>query len=221
MVLKHVFNLFNKFKTKFEDTKMQVDIEHVLFWMDAIRNSDDRYRTLESFWKGQVNSKLWLIDQLMSHVPSIKNNIVIHGGWNGVLASLLFQSTIETDNIVSIDIDPACEEISRTMNKIEDISGKFKAVTCNMIDYQYDKFPNIVINTSCEHISQEDYDKWLKKIPNGSIIVLQSNDYFQLDEHIRCANSLEEFTEQSKIKIYSSEILKLPKYNRFMLIGTR
>jgi hypothetical protein len=39
---------------------MKVDIQDVLFWMDAIRDSEDRYRTLESFWKGQVNSKIWL-----------------------------------------------------------------------------------------------------------------------------------------------------------------
>ena len=43
---------------------MKIDIQDVLFWMDAIRNSDDSYRTLESFWKGQVNSKLWLVEQL-------------------------------------------------------------------------------------------------------------------------------------------------------------
>lgn len=36
---------------------MKINIQDVLFWMDAIRDSDDRYRTLESFWKGQVNSK--------------------------------------------------------------------------------------------------------------------------------------------------------------------
>ena len=45
---------------------MKVDIEDVLFWMDAIRNSDDQYRTLESFWKGQVNSKVWLAKELYS-----------------------------------------------------------------------------------------------------------------------------------------------------------
>jgi len=198
---------------------MQIDIDHILFWMDAIRNSNDRSRTLESFWKGQIKSKLWLIEHLTAHVSSVENNIVIHGGWNGVLASLLFQSSIRTNKIVSIDIDPHCDEIARTMNKIEEISGKFKAITCPMDEYQYDFFPDIVINTSCEHITQETYNQWLKKIPNGSIIVLQSNDYFQLDEHIRCANDLEEFIEQSNIKIYSSDTLELPKYNRYMLIG--
>jgi len=198
---------------------MQVDMDHVLFWMDAIRNSKDRYRTLESFWKGQIYSKLWLIEKLTSHVLSVNNNIVIHGGWNGVLASLLFQSSIETNNVVSIDIDPACEEIAKTMNKLEEIDGKFRAITCDMVDYDYEFFPDIVINTSCEHITQDTYNKWLKKIPIGSIVVLQSNDNFDLNEHIRCANDLDEFIDQSNIKVISASILELPKYNRFMIMG--
>ena len=198
---------------------MQVDINHVLFWMDAIRNSEDRYRTLESFWKGQIQSKTWLIENIVPWVLSIPNNIVIHGGWNGVLASLLFQSGIQVNKIVSIDIDPACEEIARTMNKIEEMEGRFKAITCNMADYEYEFYPDIVINTSCEHITQETYETWLKKIPSNSLKVLQSNNYFELPEHIRCAKNLKEFKSQSKIKALTAAKLELPKYNRFMLIG--
>jgi hypothetical protein len=198
---------------------MQVDIEHVLFWMDAIRNSDDRYRTLESFWKGQIRSKVWLIDNLISHVSSFSNNIVIHGGWNGVLASLLFQTNAAITKIVSVDIDPSCEETARTMNKIEEMQGKFQAVTANMADYEYSFYPDIVINTSCEHVDQETYEKWLSKVPQGSVIILQSNNYFELDEHIRCATDLTEFKKQSKIKVISASLLELPKYTRFMLIG--
>lgn len=198
---------------------MKIDIEHILFWMDAIRDSNDRSRTLESFWKGQVKSKIWLIEHLTAHVSTFNNNIVIHGGWNGVLASLIFQSCIQVNKIVSIDIDPTCETIANTMNKMEEISGKFKAVTCSMDEYYYDAFPDIVINTSCEHVNQETYDRWLRKIPKGTIIVLQSNNYFQLEEHIRCVNDLQEFIEQSKINVINSFILELPKYDRFMLIG--
>jgi hypothetical protein len=198
---------------------MQIDIDHVLFWMDAIRNSSDRSRTLESFWKGQIYSKIWLIENLMPHVPSVPIKIVIHGGWNGVLASLLFQSDLKIDKIVSIDIDPQCEEISKTINKIEEIEGKFQAITCNMSDYDYYFFPDIVINTSCEHVDQKTYEKWLKKIPEGSLKVLQGNNYFELEEHIRCAEDIEEFKEQCKIKHLSALTLELPKYNRFMLIG--
>ena len=56
---------------------MQIDIDHILFWMDAIRNSTDKSRTLESFWKGQIKSKLWLINELMVHVSSIDNKFNI------------------------------------------------------------------------------------------------------------------------------------------------
>ena len=199
---------------------MKLDIDHVLFWMDAIRNSDDKFRTLESFWKGQIKSKIWLIENLMSFFSTKNNSIVIHGGWNGVLASLLFQTDVMIDKIVSIDIDPHCESIANTMNKIEEISGRFNAITCNMIDYKYDFFPDIVINTSCEHISQNEYDIWLTNIPKGTIIVLQSNNY-NINEHIRIVNSLNEFKEQSYINIFSANELELPLYTRYMLIGTR
>ena len=57
---------------------MKVDIEDVLFWMDAIRNSKDRYRTLESFWKGQVRSKVWVAEQLPAFVPVRPLIIIIY-----------------------------------------------------------------------------------------------------------------------------------------------
>lgn len=198
----------------------KVDIEHVLFWMDAIRNSEDRYRTLESFWKGQIYSKLWLIDNLYQHIDKA-GTIVIHGGWNGVLASLLFQSKIEIEKIVSIDIDDSCKETANTINKIEEMQGRFGAVTCNMSVYEYEVTPSVVINTSCEHVDQETYEQWLNNVPNESLIVLQSNDYFDLKEHVRCSIDLEDFERQSNIRVIDSAILKLPKYNRFMLIGKK
>ena len=122
---------------------MLVDIEHVLFWMDAIRNSNDKFRTLESFWKGQVRSKIWLIENLMPYMSAEENKIVVHGGWNGILSSLMFQTNIMIDKIVSVDIDSTCEEIAKTVKKIEEIEGRFSAVTCDMVDYQYEFSPNI------------------------------------------------------------------------------
>jgi hypothetical protein len=199
---------------------MQVDIDHVLFWMDAIRDSEDRYRTLESFWKGQIKSKIWLIENLIPFIKNKNNKIVIHGGWNGVLASLLFQTNIDIEKIISIDIDQSCENIARKINQIEEISNKFQSITHDMATYKYEFIPDIIINTSCEHITQETYDLWLKQIPDNSLIVLQSNNY-NIDEHIRCASSIKEFEEQSNIIKLHSGILNLPKYDRFMLIGKK
>jgi hypothetical protein len=197
---------------------MKVEIEDVLFWMDAIRNSEDRYRTLESFWKGQVRSKVWLSDQLNNWYIGLKD-IVIFGGWNGVLASILFNVRPDIKSITSVDIDPTCEEIANTVNKRYEMEGKFKAVTADMCNYKYDA--HLVINTSCEHITQQQYETWLSNIPEQAMIVLQSNDYFELDEHIRCATDLEDFVEMSKINVTWKAELQTEKYKRFMLIGQK
>ena len=99
---------------------MQLDLDHVKFWMDAIRNSDDKLRVLEAFWGGQLKSKEWLINNLKPHITN-SADITIYGGWIGVLASLLFQSDIPISKIRSIDIDPECEPIANTVNKLEEI----------------------------------------------------------------------------------------------------
>ena len=200
---------------------MKIEIQDVLFWMDAIRNSDDRYRTLESFWKGQVNSKVWLVEQLEKTLPRYhkERRIAIYGGWNGVLSSILFNSNIAIEHITSVDIDPICEEIASTVNKRQEMDGKFKAVTADMVDYAVPA--NIVINTSCEHITQEQYEKWLNNQPDDALFVIQSNNYFELEEHIRCATDIDDFMRISKIKPYWRGEFKTPKYTRYMIIGKK
>jgi len=198
---------------------MKVDIQDVLFWMDAIRDSDDTYRTLESFWKGQVNSKVWLAENLLEFVPVRPLNIVIHGGWNGVLASILFNSNIAVQRITSVDIDPVCEDIANTVNRRYLDDNKFSAVTADMCEHTSDA--DVVINTSCEHITQEQYNKWLSNQPNNATIVLQSNNYFELDEHIRCSSSVDDFIKMSNIQVLYKGELETPKYSRYMIIGKK
>lgn len=198
---------------------MKVDIEDVMFWMDAIRDSNDRYRTLESFWKGQLRSKIWLIEILEKYTSQYPSSVVIHGGWNGVLASLLFNSNINIKHITSVDIDETCEETARTICKNQEMEGKFTAVTADMCTYKYDA--DIVINTSCEHITQTQYEQWLSNVPDSALIVLQSNNYSELDEHIRCVKNIDQFIQQSNLNVMCSGKIKLPLYNRFMIIGRK
>lgn len=194
---------------------MQIDTEHLHHWMCAIRNSKDPMRTLDAFWRGQIQSKEWLITNLRKHVDKVVS-IDIHGGWVGVLASMLFQSDIYVSHIRSIDIDPTCENVASDMNKLEEMVGKFRAVTADMCNMRSDT--DVVINTSCEHITQDQYDLWLSGMPHNSIIVLQSNDY-KIPEHVRIANSIEHFKEQSHLKVLWAGELKLALYTRYMIIG--
>ena len=196
---------------------MQINTEHLHHWMQAIRQSPDPMRTMDAFWSGQLKSKEWLIQNLRQHVNKFVT-IDIHGGWVGVLASMLFQSDVPVVNIRSIDIDPACEPIAVNMNKIEEMVGKFRAVTADMCAIRSDA--DVIINTSCEHITQEQYDLWLLGMPHNSLFVLQSNNY-DIPEHVRIANSLDEFKKQCNIDSVWVGELELPLYKRFMIIGKK
>jgi hypothetical protein len=195
---------------------MNIDTEHLHYWMQAVRQSPDPMRTLDSFWQGQIKSKEWLIENLRKNVNKVVS-VDIHGGWNGVLASMLFQSDIYITNIHSVDIDPSCESIATMMNKKEEIAGRFRAVTADMCAISSDA--DVIINTSCEHITQDQYDLWISGVPHNSLIVLQSNNY-DIPEHIRIAHNLEEFKQQcGDIDILWAGELELPLYTRYMIIG--
>ena len=188
--------------------------------MCAIRESKDPLRTMDAFWSGQLKSKEWLIETLSMHcaIKSGPYDVDIYGGWVGVLASMLFQSTIPVWKIRSIDIDSSCAPIATMMNKGEEIQGRFQAVTADMCDTISEA--NIVINTSCEHIAQAQYHTWLNLVPDNSLLVLQSNNYL-IEEHIRPAANLEEFKKQSGLDVVWAGELELPLYTRWMIIGNK
>jgi len=194
---------------------MNIDTEHLHYWMQAIRQSPDPMRTMDAFWSGQLRSKEWLITNLRKNINKFVS-IDIHGGWVGVLASMLFQSDIFVTSIRSIDIDSSCEPIATMMNKKEEMVGRFRAVTSDMCTIRSDA--DVIINTSCEHITQEQYELWLSGMPHNSLLVLQSNNY-DIPEHVRIAQNLEEFKTQCGINIIWAGELKLPLYTRFMIIG--
>ena len=78
--------------------------------------------------------------------------------------------------------------------------------------------PDTIINTSCEHI--EKFTEWFNAIPRDKLVVLQSNNYFEIDDHVNCVKDITEFKQQAPLSniIYEGE-LELEKYTRFMLIG--
>jgi len=196
---------------------MQIDTEHLHHWMRAIRSSKDPMRTLDAFWRGQILSKEWLIDNIKPFVNQ-EVSIDIHGGWVGVLSSMLFQSGLPIKHIRSIDIDPTCKKIASDMNQIELEQGRFRAVTADMCTIRSDA--DIIINTSCEHITQDQYDTWSIGHPRNSILVLQSNNY-NIPEHVRIAKTLDEFKSQCDVDVLWAGELELPLYTRFMVVGRR
>jgi len=195
-------------------------------WMNVVREAPDseRFRVLENFWASQINSKMLLIKTVQQHCTISKNsNIYIFGGWYGILAQLLFDVFPNT-NIFSIDKDYVCEEYGKKLILDTD---NIHFITDDMTNQiVYNKNTSLIINTSTEHISQNTFNKWYSYIPPEISIVLQGNNYFECEEHIRCAVSLEDFKKLNKLNNYMYEgELTCPKLHgtflRFMTIGKK
>lgn len=198
---------------------------------------DDETFVEDSFSRGQLESKLWVIQELKKLNVEL-GTVFLCAGWYATLATMIFESGIAVNKIRSFDIDDSCRHVAEIFNKpwYQD-DWKFKALTCNIHEIDYDKHtwqfwsnannrmsypitdsPDTIINTSCEHI--ENFDEWYDKIPDGKLVILQSNNFFEVEEHVNCVKDIKEFSTMAPIKdlLYNGE-LELPKYKRFMLIG--
>ena len=183
-----------------------------------------------AFNKNQMASKLWLRDSLLEAIGPAYAHITILGGWFGVLAAvLLHDPRLSIGRITSVDIDPRCEAIARSVNATHVRLGRFAARTSDMFDLDYGppiasvadpRAADLVINTSCEHLA--DFSRWWNKIPAGQQLVLQSNDYFACDQHVNCVRDLAAFRSQAPMRqlIFAGE-RRMKRYIRFMLIGRK
>jgi len=189
----------------------------------------------DCFSQGQLLSKRWLISELKKLDLDL-GTVFLCAGWYATLAVMIFENNLKVNKIRSFDIDPSCVNIAERFNKPWEIDQwKFKAATADILNLNYNKttyevnkpdgseltltdVPDTIINTSCEHI--ENFNQWYDSIPNGKLLVLQTNDYFGIEDHVNCVNSLDEFSDMTPMKecLYRGE-LELPKYRRFLRIG--
>jgi len=189
--------------------------------MDTILKVIDRVTTdkqvksiINSINDNQEKSKDWLIEKSIKYFTFFnKPKICIAAGWYGSLADKL---KAHIDNgILSFDKDPQCKTIGRKL---------YKDVTFATAEIEYFNFKtyDIVICTSCEHLEQKVIDDMLKRIKKGAMVILQSNNYFKIKDHINCHNSVIDFEKTLKLdKILYRGSLKLDKYDRYMVIGIK
>ena len=193
----------------------------------------------DCFSRGQLQSKLWLVKELKKCDVEL-GTIFLCAGWYATLATMLFESDIKIDKVRSFDIDDTCVDIAETFNKPWFVDQwRFKSITQDIMEVNYNEHiwqywsnannrmsrpitdtPDTIINTSCEHI--ENFAEWYDKIPDGKLVILQSNNFYEVKEHVNCVGSVEEFAANAPMQniLYSGE-LDLPKYRRFMLIGRK
>jgi hypothetical protein len=187
--------------------------------------------------RGQLRSKLWLVNELKK-IGIDLGVVFLCAGWYGTLATMLFESGLSIEKIRSFDIDESTENIAEIFNRPWVIDNwKFKPVVQDICDINFDEHsyvvskddgtfevlwdvPDTIINTSCEHI--KDFNQWYKKIPKGKFVVMQCNNFKEVEEHVNTHDTLESFSQQTplEVELYSGE-LDLGKYKRFMRIGYR
>ena len=173
--------------------------------------------------KNQMASKKWLIDELHRATGGRLGTGLVLGGWNGVLSAMLLQDPrLEIARMISVDMDPGCRAVAETMNRRHVKSGRFQAVTADMltIDDGVVAAADIFFNTSCEHLAR--FSEWYGGTPEGMLMVLQSNDMFDEESHVNCVADLDAFKRQAPMaELLFAGALPLKRYTRFMLIGRR
>lgn len=176
--------------------------------------------------KNQIASKTWLLDELYRAGGRRLGTVYVLGGWYGVLGAMLFgDRRFDVARVVSVDVDPACAAVADSVNRAQAATGRFTALTADMcdLDYRYADgapAPDVIINTSCEHLGR--FDDWYGRVPKGMVQVLQSNDYFDCDEHVNCVADIAAFKRQAPMSetLFAGE-MKRKRYTRFMLIGRK
>lgn len=187
---------------------------------------------VDSISDGQILSKEWMKEVMPHRDLGI---IYVCGGW---FSMFLLGSKFQYERCISIDIDPVCAPISKMIHqKLVVDNWKFLAVTEDIHDlnYQIDTFtitrsngtsidlsfsPDTIINTSCEHI--ENFSDWWSKIPSGKLVILQTNNGFDIPTHVNCVQDLDEFEQQTPMaNVHYSGSREMPKFTRFMRIGIK
>lgn len=189
---------------------------------------------MDSVSEGQFSSKLWLVDKLYPYITIDHQGIQIIGGWYGLMAHLLADRGF-TREIKNYDLDPVCEEYGYRLRQYEnvyfdtadglDIYNKddrgFNEYDDPMGGNRTNISNRITICTACEHIDRNYlYDALKKKHPN-QLVALQSNNYFEIDSHINCHDSVEHFVSTLPLKeiLYSGTKPWKDEYDRFLVIG--
>ena len=200
----------------------------------------------DCFSRGQLLSKQWLVTELQKLDVEL-GTVFLCAGWYATLATMLFESDIEVDRIHSFDIDPSCQQIAETFNNPWYLDKwRFKATTGDIRDFNYTTMPapsdgsvgnyyfktnvdereietrlnpDTFINTSTEHI--DNFNDWYRRnIPFDKLVIVQGNNYHDLEEHVNTHQSLQSFSEQCYMRtvLFEGE-LELPEYTRYMKIG--
>jgi hypothetical protein len=230
---------YNEILDKALDTKLKTlqDNSLLLSVLDTIKNHPELEKyILDSYSNNQFLSKNELINAVDNlNILNEKSVVMLWGGWYGSI--LIPKLSDKVSKMYNIDIDDECLKIAKNYlmkdyNNVEYFQGDvFETYRDIYLDV------NLIINTSCEHMPPMKEWKWFgagalendadtsifrtPKLPNECYFAFQSNNMFDVEGHINCVNSLEEFESQlpTRAKVLYRKEIKDTRGTRYMLIG--
>ena len=214
------------------------------FVRDFVKKGKNLKILSDAFSRSQMRSKIWLVDELAKIMPNPRN-VVLMAGWYGQLIDLFGDKDIDKitfRKFRNIEIDKECcieSDYNFNLRRLEEhkvkaVNADINNLTLHENGYEWEvetfktgekyveKFlPDLIINTSSEHMSTEWFNqirfkKWTKK----PLVVIQNNNFFGISEHVNCVHSVDHMKKVFPMeKVLFEGELQLKGYKRVMLIG--
>ena len=203
-------------------------------WKQAVVDVERYYphqmkRTLDASIPSQLESKLWVVDELKKIEDrfDLQPNIALIGGWFANYLTPLLIDNLNASKVINHEIDNDAKDISYKYNKRYKDTGQYQCLIKDAMMKELDEIFDIVINTSCEHMfpMKRFVEMNKQSLPfngeqNSPLYVLQSTNDDQYDDHINCVSSPEELAEQAGIvPEYMGSLTLSSGMERFMVIG--
>ena len=190
--------------------------------------------------RSQIKSKIWLVEQL-ALIDSNYANVAVMAGWFGQIKTI-YDKRLTYSKMRIVELDRSACETSDYVFNISNLENyKVKAVCADVNQlilhkngYEWtvenfrdgtkysEKFlPDLIINTSAEHMTEEWFHQLrFKKIASDPIVAIQSNNLFDIPEHVNCVHSADHMKKKFPMRevLFAGE-LQLKGYKRVMLIG--
>jgi hypothetical protein len=194
----------------------------------------------DAFSRSQIKSKIWLIEEL-TKINTNYDNVIVMAGWYGQIKSI-YDRKLTYAKMRIIEIDKlACETSDYIFNlsnlenyKVKAVCSDINNLTLHKNGYEWpvdnfkentsysEKFlPDLIINTSAEHMTEEWYNQIrFKELESNPVVALQSNNMFDGEGHVNCVHSIDHMKKKFPMKeiLFEGE-LQLKGYKRVMLIG--
>lgn len=215
------------------------------------RKDYDMNQLADAFSRGQVKSKIWMVSELAKIQKDFDMIHVHAGWFGQSrlyfdAASINYNKIriLETDStaaevsdyIFNLDLIQdyriKSAEARLPLRNDDEETKDMKWVTRTGIEYIVKNYknkteyiektmPNLVINTSAEHMSSVWYHKFINRpMETDPLFIIQTNNLFDIPEHQLCVHSIDHMLKKFPMeRIEFAGELQLQGYKRFMLIG--